>query len=86
MTGSAAEETFPASAAADWAWAGSARPSWSRTAAVTAVEASNAFRVRMAFPSGLDPDLSGDVWNRWNSDASPVAPARLFSMIFRKAA
>src|SRR5258708_18149193 len=64
MTGSAAELTFPASAAADWANAGAARPSWSRTAAVAAVEASNAFRIRIAFPSGLDrvAGLDLDEW------------------------
>src|ERR1700686_1241806 len=53
MTGRGAEPTLPASAAADWASPGAARPIWNRTAAVAAVEASNAFRIRMAFPSGL---------------------------------
>jgi hypothetical protein len=54
MTGSAAELTLPASAAPACACAGAARPSWNRTAALAAVEASNAFRIRMAFPSGLE--------------------------------
>src|SRR5579872_4744353 len=54
MTGSAAELTLPASATADWDSAGAARPSWSRTAAVAAVEASNALRIRMAFPFCLE--------------------------------
>jgi hypothetical protein len=39
----------------DWEYAGATRPTWSRTAAVAALEASNAFRIRMAFPSGLEP-------------------------------
>src|SRR5271155_6236897 len=54
MTGSAAELTMPASAAGDWARTGAAIPNWNRTAAVAAVEASNAFRFRMAFPSEFE--------------------------------
>src|SRR5260370_19088562 len=54
MTASAAELTLPASAAVDWASAGAATPSWNRTAALAAVEASNALRTRMAFPSALE--------------------------------
>src|SRR5216684_9192902 len=72
MTGSAAELTLPASAAADWASAGTARPNWNRTAAVAALEASNAFRIRMAFPSGLD---------LLNSNASPTKPGKIVTFL-----
>src|SRR5258707_4570018 len=70
MTGSAAEPTLPVSAAADWARAGAARANWNRTAAVAALEASNAFRTRMAFPSGLE---------LVDSDAGQARQGRYFS-------
>src|SRR5215469_8936183 len=50
MTGSAAEPTLPVRATPDCACTGSAKPSWNRTA----VEASNAPRIRMAFSSDLE--------------------------------
>src|SRR5260370_18030187 len=79
-TASAAELTLPASAAADWASAGAATPSWNRTAALAAVEASNALRTRMAFPSALELVEFGRVAGRagktvtFSASLDPWAP------------